>query len=843
MSGRRKTLFDHLFTKAFCAGVVLFLCVATTAEEGSCSVTSIRTGIQPKGPRIVLDLDRPAKYSIDRTGGDVLVRVSTDISRAMQGGFPSNRLASSFRADSEGDGVSVVKIALASDKVSIKHFVLKNPDRIVIDLYPSSAAAVPPPAPKTPETGGTKPKEPEPSPVNVASQNLVPASGTYGGKGPQAFNGLLTDVDLSVNSIFATQTFYVDISPTWKVLDGCYIHVVLSHSQMTNPRISNVVVSVNDAPVQTIILDKSNTWKGEIKIPVGAEYFGPETNEITLSSFMRASEEQCQDIDNPGNWLRIHRESFVHLRYMPRSDLRLMDFTTPYFETNPYHKENCLLVVPDKFQPEELQAAYSLVLDWARKARFKDFRPLVMRLGDVTPELATAFNIIYFGRSAAFPASLHKSFGTPDHLKDVAFMSTFLNDKGRGRMLVTAENAAGVLFGTRALMLPELKDQMNNRKLALSLKTPLPSADTKAEEEMDLLFSEVFTGDVVFRGTYSHEQMLSFQIPPQWELRGDPQLVLHFRHAPALNERKSALTVEMDDVPVRSSPLGPSNIENGRLVVPIPENKRGGEFLNINLTAYLDIDTFDCGHNFTEAAWLVVDRASYLHMPHDIKTMQPLLEYLPYAFTGNVITLYVSPSADGDALTAMGDVLLDWQQNLLSGISLKVQSLNAFKAPAAGQSAVVLAPVDQILAKNIKLAVGYDNKQKRIISGSSVPVVPDFGEDAALFQLVRGGETDGGLILAAGWARNMPNGELFSDVLLKSRLMGDLCLVSPKGKIVPFYLETPEPRAPEKAPETWYERLLERFRGDRTILGVFALSTSLVLFVLFVSLIRTMRRR
>ena len=818
-----------LFAGLFVTGVL--------STPGECTVNSVRTGIQPGGARIVVDLDRASEYSVSRSGSELRITINTGIARQLSGNFPANRAASSYRALPSGNE-TLVTVVLKSPEVSVRHFKLVKPDRIVIDISPESKTAVS--DTPTPKIAPAQAPAPAPAVPATGAQGLVPAPGSFG-KGPQTFNSPLTQVDISVGSVFSSQSFFVDISPTWKILDGSYIHLVLSHSQTTNPRISNVVVNVNNDPVYTIVLDRNNIWKGDIKIPVSPEYFGEGTNTITLNSYMRSIEEQCQDIDNPGNWMRIHRESFVHVRYIPGSDLRLMEFTSPFFETNLNHKENSAIVIPDGFEPGEAEADYEMILSWARSSRFKDFRPKVIPISELTTEIASTFHIIYLGRKEKFPKSVHDAFGTPASIKGSSYLSSFLNSQGKGRLLITAETSQGVSFGVRALMLPELREQMNVRNLSLALDTPLPQRKARSELDAELPFSQIFTGDVVFRGTYSHERFLSFRVPPQWDLKGTPRIVLRYRHSPVLNERKSALTVDFEDVPRKSAPLGVTTSEEGRLDVPVPRDIKGGDFLNFNLRAYLDIDTFDCGHNFTEAAWLVVDKSSYLHLPHTLKRISPLLEHLPHTISDGNVNVYLGPGTDGNALTSLGNMLIYWQQNLLGDLFLSVKNLSAFSWDGAVGNSIVLASVPDIRGKGIPISVGYDPAKKSIISGPKVPVVPEFGERAVLFQLLS--QKDSSLALVMGWARSVPGGDIFNDAIFRNRLRGDICLVAPDGRVVPFYLETPEPEPAGKISREWYMEIVDKFRGDRTTLGIFALGTSLVLFVLFVSLVRSMKKR
>ena len=116
-----------------------FFAVALTVLPwiAECSVTSIRAGLLPGGSRIVIDLDRPSVYSLTKSGSELELFVRTSIEEKMAGKFPSNRTSLSYQAHPSGNDM-IVRVYLRSEKVSVRHFPLAKPDRIVVDLMPGT---------------------------------------------------------------------------------------------------------------------------------------------------------------------------------------------------------------------------------------------------------------------------------------------------------------------------------------------------------------------------------------------------------------------------------------------------------------------------------------------------------------------------------------------------------------------------------------------------------------------------------------------------------------------------------------------------------------------------------
>jgi len=540
------------------------------------------------------------------------------------------------------------------------------------------------------------------------------------------------------------------------------------------------------------------------------------------------------DVDNPANWLRIHKESYLHLKYLPKEELSIKDFPSPYFEENVSHVELTGFVLPDNWSPQEVEALITIALDWAQRSGFKKFSPIVFCVSEINDDISSKYNLIYIGKSSSFPSKILDSFNIkPDDLKDRFVISSFISSNGKGRLIITSIDETGVLKGTQALLLKEIRDQIEGDKVSLPVNIPIPMKEKAPELGSDIYFTDLKIGDIIFEGTYSHEQIISFRIPLHWAIKGNPSLVLHFRHSPALDERKSGLTVLINGIPIRAVALNAKNANDGRLTVPIPLDAIKSNYINIGFKAYLDIGVPDCDHNYTEVAWLVIEKTSYLHLPHDIKAMKPLIENLPFAMIGEQINLYLGKDVNSKALSTLLNCLISWQKSVYYPLEIHSFDLTSFKIEEfkkASEHAIILGSSSEIEKAGIKLLM------------DKIPIVPEFSENATLWQLdVYGGKN---LALIVSWVKEVPELKpLYLKALLDWALKGDLCLLSSRGDVIPFYLKTPKPPTePEKVEKPFWEMIWSQLRYSRTLIGMFTLAFVAVVIIMAITVFRNIRK-
>lgn len=139
MQARMRTLIS-----AIIAALLVFPGSALSADKGL-TVRGVRYFSYPTFTRIVLEIESPAAYVLTRIEGGKLMFTAYDGQLTVKAGPPAinDGVVKDVVQKQEGDR-SVLYINLDRAAGDVKDFVLRNPDRIVLDISRGPASAPPP---------------------------------------------------------------------------------------------------------------------------------------------------------------------------------------------------------------------------------------------------------------------------------------------------------------------------------------------------------------------------------------------------------------------------------------------------------------------------------------------------------------------------------------------------------------------------------------------------------------------------------------------------------------------------------------------------------------------------
>ncbi|MDY0179545.1 MAG: hypothetical protein RBR55_06680, partial [Synergistaceae bacterium] len=232
---------------------VLIISALSLSAASATSAVSFRAGLQPEGARLVIDLDRPVKYSLSAEGSKVIIDIRAESAEERSGNFPNNRVASSFSARPTAGGTSL-EINLRSPVVTVKHYTLPSPERIVVDISPSPGA--------TGQDGQ--------NPRVFGIHGLVRAPLVTGpGKG-------YTDLRLSPEEMvleegFTARTFPFEVPFTRRIVEGSSFIPVLVFDADEGEAQARVSFILNGVPVGDTLLQvrKGSGTGTRIELPPG----------------------------------------------------------------------------------------------------------------------------------------------------------------------------------------------------------------------------------------------------------------------------------------------------------------------------------------------------------------------------------------------------------------------------------------------------------------------------------------------------------------------------------------------------------------------------------------------
>ncbi len=797
----------------FCFTLILMYILTSISFAKEIQIKSIRIGVHKNFRRIAIDLNGIPKYEIEKSR-TLLSVVLKNVS--ISDNVPSVK----YYDDSL---IKYYKLIKVNDNTIINFYfksnfkyipgINRNPDILFIDAYPKKTT--------TPQIQSSK------NPILSSSVKVS--------------NILATDTDKWGNGIFNSFFFYFTQDPSWIIKSG-KLNLVISHSELALSSTSSFTVYLNGVPLKSVKLDDSNKLKTTITVTLPVKNIQKGSNEILVKSYLRSLADPCQDIDNPGLWFKIHKESIIHLEYVLKKDLGLKDYPIPFFEPPLTSPLKSIILLPTDPSPSEIMAALSIVADWGEKAPYTTFFPTITYTNSLTQENKNR-HMIYISTWDNMAPSLKKLIskhigGTPEEKKSYLGIITSPFNSYKKLLYITGLSKEDLTRGVKALIIERSKKQLIKNPSVMDDKVVLKEGKTIPFEGDYLTFRDLNYENILLEGAFHQVTHLYYEIPTAWKLKNGAYIKLYFRHAVTLSPEKSILTIKLNDTPISSVRLTPKNADGGEIYIPLTKEILKNRYFDLEFDAYLDLDVKDCTRIYPEAAWILIKGDSVLYLPHTIAPYKFSLEYLP--------TLYINNQKIDDTHIVFLDKPRKILLNILSTFIASWGSrLKGFTMPHVEFISHADQEVIKKLEKQKNIFIGtpksflntiypdlviYDKTTNRYIS-EKYTLLPQFTKDATLIQLVRKYNNPATVIYEKD--DFYPISQYLTNISFwpkLGKLKGTLTLISHTGNVVSF-----EEKKREK--EEGYAGKLEKYLDFLKKIGRRrAIITLLILFILLSTL-------
>lgn len=228
-------------------------------------------------------------------------------------------------------------------------------------------------------------------------------------------------------------------------------------------------------------------------------------------------------------------------------------------------------------------------------------------------------------------------------------------------------------------------------------------------ERLSGVFS--FEYDRVFDGVYG-SQSVYFQVPDYWKVNR-AAVEVHVRLSPMLIDVPASLTVQLNGTPVDSVQLDYAQGVQQTIAVSLPVEELQQSYNSVTLTGFAQIyDEEGCLDEFSGANWVVIQADSFVQVDYDLREPTCQIAQYPYPLlstadeTGERMAVVIYEGASSDELTAAIWVRAGLSQHVQG--EDRIQLIYYSQYEGSGQSAVVIAPYDQLPAeqKNALQAAG-----------------------------------------------------------------------------------------------------------------------------------------
>jgi hypothetical protein len=577
--------------------------------------------------------------------------------------------------------------------------------------------------------------------------------------------------DLRLSGLYDRRDIAISVPTNWALRDGSLIEVKMNHSPLLLPETSNLTVLVNDQPVNSIKLDRTNQSNFTWNIPIPSN-LQPQNGRLVVSFLarMRINDLLCPPVDDKASWLNIGATSRVVLAYNETAPASLSDFSQIFFASTNTLDRKVNIVVPPNPTSRDLSRATHLM---GRMGALAGIDGADMSLSYGTP--TASGNQILLGGQEIFgllrdlnlpmPVDGNSFSDNGQKIADGAGVLQFARPATRTgtTLVVSGSNADGVDRAVEALLDDRSLNLLRGTATVIQPGSTFVPPDPNARPRATALngrtsFRQMGFENRIVTGYGIQDSYYSFTIPAYTTVTGNAQLALDYNFSGVLDARRSSVSVILNDTLLEGVSLGtnytnkdpngsqatqpPNGGANAaapgttpgtggntqRLNVNVPKEllRNGDNRLTVRFALYISAGQ-PCGEISTyNDLWGVVYDSTEITLQTTPTTARtPSLNLLPYPFAGsqNAGTLLLMSNTPDVAETRLAAQLAaELGRNDIPGQFKRINIMAAGEAKpddlAKNNVILIGKPDNNTLLKevNTKLPVVWDSNTARTLS-------------------------------------------------------------------------------------------------------------------------------
>jgi len=664
----------------FLAFVFLLICVENLSSHcAEAKIVSIRTGVQPKGLRLVVDLTKESHFSYEANGKLVtLIVEDLPLERIPRvGSFPGSNSNASYRVEL---GDSVTKIAIDPGKEGMKVNVYKvdNPARIVVDVYPKGET---PPYPlKAFYFRGMRAR----FHYNLGLDKSNDISSVTEGK--NTFQIFKEDVIFRPG--VTRKVVRLDFEEGLLKNENAAVMFNLSYGGIATG-LSYITVFLNGYPKKNFVLDGFEEQNKVFEVPINNDEIKEGINELEILAFL----------DSPKGWIKISKFSNVTITSKPEGPFVLSDLYELMDGGNGADSE-VLLVMPDNPPLDLYKAALSLALSVKGKLKFESMASVLERASNGVD--FSESNMIFLGLLQDFPDFLIKSFQIGDEVGEgEAFLSCFKNKEGAARFIIASKDK--VLL-QRVVESIASKGSVNLPSVASFVlkEEELKSNPNMTNSYLDnyLVKMPVTNESIVVRDDTDYKRTFKLSLPRGLGKIIKSKVVIKFETSPIVSLSKTEVWLEVGDKRKKIRKLEEATMSEGFWELSIPiEAKDLVKDRSLDLVIGFKMVPLKANvvKNPVEGMWVALDELSlYVESFKRGKALDFTLEDLPYLWAGKKIGIWGVPSISFEDLSLLTSILRNLENATQGKVDFFLEDVTEIKVLSEKRKpGIVIAKVNE----------------------------------------------------------------------------------------------------------------------------------------------------
>lgn len=446
----------------------------------------------------------------------------------------------------------------------------------------------------------------------------------------------LNQPTFELRSPIQQETFSLDIPFRWNVAsEASYLEI---HYDMEFEGINRNTVGLTNGIVNVYYNDilvgsfPPNEGFNQIeRIPISSEAVaGAKGNRHTVSILYFSG--NCEAGQQPSLFV-VQDTSVIHFDYeLLPVEINLADFPYPVAQ-NVFEPDHILIVIPDNYSDADLSAATSVAATMGLRT-FGNVTFDIFTAREATTERLANASAIIVGQPQdnALLLDLYQRNRLPTTLTadllitgpsnqpispDDGVIQEIFSDYSNDHVYLTVTGASDLAVSRAAQALSVLAPRYGfEGNLVVIADFQELVSETGQSDTFSL--AELGFEDRIFYGIGSHNASLNFFVPANWRITEQPTLTLSYFHSAALKSAASGVTINLNDQPVGSAPIGSENLGERQVVIQLPDSEiKSGARNKLSFEVITNLELPDCVLPELDLIWVRINDSSQLRLPHE----------------------------------------------------------------------------------------------------------------------------------------------------------------------------------------------------------------------------------
>ncbi len=494
---------------------------------------------------------------------------------------------------------------------------------------------------------------------------------------------------LQLNGMYGRSTLWMPFQSNWFIGDDLVLTVDYIASPLLNVRRSSLTILANGVEVGSIRpIGDGRLNQFNVTIPANL-LMGAGIN-LEFQSFLRLTDEACEETNNPGQWVQILGSSFASLSPDTTADYqRLENLPQAIVLQNAYADvPPVVFLLPTQLTSTVRDTAAQVAQRLGTIANDAHLPFRVMLSDNLDEAVLADANVVVIGLADDLPVDVAQGRfvtaegdETPPEHGVLQMMPSPWNPE-RALLLVSANGDEGLLLAGAAFSHTATFDAMTGTTVFIKNLREAPNPPRNWQSS-PTTWMQLGGFDQTISGTGMFNAFYFFQRPLGQLLHEGATLNLNISASPALQAPDSYITVLIDNEYVGHVAIG-GGIANQWVSLPLPVEALNRASLTttqptmvVQLVVANFVSETICQQSYPQAAWTTISAESYFDLSFESRPL-PDLQAFPYPFVDEVPTILVFPDDPTDeelgAALSLSAVLPSAQLTLIPASAFTTQS-------------------------------------------------------------------------------------------------------------------------------------------------------------------------